>query len=296
VAKCTGFQVKYFLTMTLRASTDNGEIEVELEHVDTIDARCGSYGGVLIYTANIGGLDRKFAIKYHNDADECESIEALKGIKCGQIEAQCLKYPTDWSQIPHYLTIMPMYDGGLNELMDACNKAPGDGFSDPHGNLTIDICKQIASDVHTYVSCLHRNGQLYFDIKPANTLYLQEDGKIRIAMGDLGSNKISTYYCPEFETGNWIADTLQWLIIVFYADLRGKKWRDDYWRYVHWLRQMEGSEHEIPLMMYMSEIQETVRECGIPSMTEWFDKHSSELLKGVRWTRSWEHVSAIRNG
>jgi serine/threonine protein kinase len=288
--KCGDIQVQTYVKIMLQAlplRPSHKTLDIQFEYEQAFTWRCGSYGVVLIYRAEINGEQRLFALKFHKDPEEYKAVNTLRGIECGQIDAQCLdvhssglfKVDASFSDSPSsYLTIMPKYTGSLYGL----SHYPGE-FADHQDRLNRALCRQITKRVHEMVSCLHKKGQFYLDVKPDNVLYLQNNEHLSVTLGDLGSNRISSYYCP-IEQDTKTQDTVQFLAVILYARLRLYRWPQYLQDYI---RGSHRSQVAVPNRL-LTAIQESVQEYNVESVLDWFGSYGTKLRSGVRWTKNWE--------
>ncbi len=159
----------------------------------------GGYGLVVHYESVSDRDTVHFSIKYSNDVKEFKTVSKINrmdgGESCGQIKVKSISRPDNPSKNDTlYLFLSKTYDGNL---MD---------FTSNKTLLDKKKVQNIIVQVRDQVICLKKNyGMCYMDIKPQNILYLYPGGNddkenIEVALGDLGSDGITTFRCVSSKT------------------------------------------------------------------------------------------------
>jgi chemotaxis protein histidine kinase CheA len=160
----------------------------------------GSNGLVVHYESQNDPVTICFSIKYTDDDGEEKIISKinrtqLDGSKpCGQIKIKNIRrshHPLSNGTL--YLFLSKTYEGDLRD------------FTDEDKRLDKKRVQNIIIEVRNQLICLKKKHDMcYMDIKPDNILYLYPDKSnreiIEVALGDLGSDGISSYKCVSSET------------------------------------------------------------------------------------------------
>ena len=274
---CSGFRLVIPNQMTFILIGPGEPQRVTYTYKKTEQALCGSNGIVTIFTSRINDVLVELAFKFHTDIREYDTIQVLSSVKCEQIDAQSILLYGDPNYHIYlldedgnvtddpdlfYLTVMPKYDASLDQLQI----------------FDRILAVHITEHVYDTVSCLHKHGQFYFDIKPANILFKVHDDKVQITVGDLGSNNMSTRFVPELDRDGM----LRWLMIVLYAELRGKSWVGEY----HKRFLYSKAELKTLTTVEMMEIYKTVIEADIEFLHIWFLNNRNVLRTPQKWSRT----------
>ena len=161
---------------------------------------CGSNGAVLFYeaTSPSSTIRHKLCVKHTIDDEEAGLVQKLDStkLKCGQVPAKSIltenkdnHYSVYSWEDKVYAFAMPVYTGTLSD------------FTEKNKRLNETTIYRVIRNISDQLTCLYREGQLcYMDIKPDNILYdLAEENNtdsIVVTVADLGSDGISSKYCP----------------------------------------------------------------------------------------------------
>jgi len=158
----------------------------------------GSYGLVVHYESKNFPVTLHFSIKYTGDHKEFAMVSKInrmrEGEPCGQIKIKSI-------DLPHY----PTRDRSLYLFLSKTYEGSLDDFTDEDRRLDKKKIPDIILQVRDQLICLRKKYSMcYMDIKPGNILYLYPGGNgdqknIEVALGDLGSDGISTYSCVSSE-------------------------------------------------------------------------------------------------
>lgn len=161
---------------------------------------CGNNGAVLFYEARPSSstIRHKLCVKHTIDDGEAKMVQKLDStdIKCGQVPAKIIlkenrddHYSINSRGNKVYAFAMPVYTGTLTD------------FTKKNKRLSQTTICRIIRNISNQLTCLYDKGKLcYMDIKPDNILYDLAEGNetdsIVVTVADLGSDGISSKYCP----------------------------------------------------------------------------------------------------
>ena len=277
------------------------DTEYMCTYVQSAEFNCGSYGTVLIFRTKVGGKVVLFAIKIHNDEAEYKCVQRLREVACGQVDAVCFQVGKQPFQIrteiperkplqyrdvegPVYITVMPRYETNLTNFISSRMLLAED--------KRVAVYTSIAEKVYNSVGCLHNNGEFYYDVKPGNILLhgteTQNNASISVAIGDLGSNLISTVPCP-FSRPD---DILKWGVIILFADCMQMTWQKDLYsifvdskeKESHEYSQMTISRHMVALI-WSTITRMTTNEFS-QGLDQWFMGVADQLTVVQSWRRN----------